>query len=102
MLEPAAQKDLLCQHEGQAPSVYHWLMSIIVRQIDSLSWQHNYIFTCMLAVIAVQVFVCVCVHASMYFCISFASLHYTPLLPADASKAPCPLAPDEPETSARG
>lgn len=98
------RKTLPCQHEGQPLYIYHCLMSIIAQQINSLSWQHNYIFTFTVEVILcryVHVSVCVCV-VYLCLCLSSGSLHSTPLLLVDASKAPCSLTPDEPETSATG
>lgn len=73
------RKTLLCQHGGQALCIYHCLMSIIVQQINSLSWQHNYIFTFLVAVLAVQVRARVCVFVYV-FCLT--ALHsYQQMLP---------------------
>ena len=55
------RKTLLCQYEGRALCIYHCLMSIIAQQMNSPSWQHNYIFTLLVAVLALQVCAHVCV-----------------------------------------
>ena len=95
---PAAKRHLLCQHERQALCIYLCLMSINAQQIHSLSWQHNYIIPFLVAVLAVQV--CTCVFVFVYiFC--FTELDST-LTNRCSCRSPCPLTPDEPETSARG
>lgn len=60
-------------------SVYLSLSHVYHCTADKLFGQHNYVFTFMVAVAVVQVCACVCVHVSMYMCMSFASLHSTPL-----------------------
>lgn len=78
----SSERCLLCQHEVQALCRYHCLMSIIAQQINSLSLQHNYIFTFLVAVLAVQVWACVLVLVSLCLLLHCTQLHsYQLMLP---------------------